>query len=79
VPLGPDALLSRGVMGAGCIDLAGMTRSVEAAGYAGDVEAEIFSADLWAAPPAEAFDAVLRGYLDHVAPHCAPAAVGGRT
>jgi sugar phosphate isomerase/epimerase len=78
VPLGPDALLSRGVMGEGCVDLAGITRAVEAAGYTGDVEAEIFSADLWAAPPAAAFDAVRRGYLAHVAPHLAPAAVGGR-
>jgi len=76
VPLGPDALLSRGVMGEGCIDLAGMTRAVTATGYAGDVEAEIFSARLWAAPPREAFDAVLRGYLEHVAPHAAP--VGSR-
>jgi sugar phosphate isomerase/epimerase len=68
VPLGPDALLSRGVMGDGCIDLAGLTAAVGAAGYDGDVEVEIFSADLWAAPPGEAFDAVLRGWLEHVAP-----------
>jgi sugar phosphate isomerase/epimerase len=77
VPLGPDALLSRGVMGEGCIDLAGMTRAVEAAGWAGDVEVEIFSAGLWAAPPREAFDAVLRGFLEHVAPYCSPVAPAG--
>ena len=29
------------------------TRSVARAGYRGDVEVEIFNADLWAAPPAE--------------------------
>jgi sugar phosphate isomerase/epimerase len=78
VPLGPDALLSRGVMGEGCIDLAGMTRAVVAAGYDGDVEVEIFSADLWAEPPAAAFDAVLEGYRAHVAPHVALAPWAGR-
>jgi sugar phosphate isomerase/epimerase len=73
VELGADVLLSRGLMGDGCIDLARMTRAVDAAGYDGDIEVEIFSAELWAAPPREAFDAVVRRYLAHVAPFAAPA------
>ena len=45
----PDALLSRGMMGDGHIDFRrAHRRAVAAAGYAGDVEVEIFNADVWA-------------------------------
>ncbi|MFC3505672.1 sugar phosphate isomerase/epimerase family protein [Micromonospora krabiensis] len=50
-PLPPDALLSRGMMGDGHIDFRLLRRAVEAAGYAGDIEVEIFNADVWAADP----------------------------
>jgi sugar phosphate isomerase/epimerase len=50
-PLPPDTLLSRGMMGDGHIDFAALTSAVAAAGYTGDVEVEIFNADVWAADP----------------------------
>ena len=63
LPLGSDVLLSRGLMGTGFIDLAGMTEAVDAVGYAGDIEVEIFNQDLWDLPPTEAFAQVLEAYL----------------
>lgn len=42
-----DMLLDRGMMGDGVIDLRGLRRSVEAVGYRGHVEVEIFSRDHW--------------------------------
>jgi sugar phosphate isomerase/epimerase len=42
-----DMLLDRGMMGDGVIDLRGIRRSAEAAGYRGHVEVEIFSRDHW--------------------------------
>jgi sugar phosphate isomerase/epimerase len=51
-PLGPDVLLSRGLPGDGHVDLAGISALVEAAGYRGDVEVEVFDQALWDADPA---------------------------
>lgn len=42
-----DFLLDRGMMGDGIIDLRGLRRRVEGAGYGGMVEVEIFSRDRW--------------------------------
>lgn len=42
-----DMLLDRGMMGDGVIDLKRIRAQVEAAGYAGAVEVEIFSQDNW--------------------------------
>ncbi len=44
-------LTSRGMMGDGSIDLVGLTRAVEAAGFDGDIEIEIMSDELWALDP----------------------------
>jgi sugar phosphate isomerase/epimerase len=52
-PLPADVLLGRGVMGDGVIDFAPLTRAVAEAGYTGDVEVEIFNAEVWAADPDE--------------------------
>lgn len=68
LPLPADVLLARGVMGDGVIDLPGLTRSVGAAGYDGDIEVEIFNAELWSAPPQQVFDLLLERYLEHVLP-----------
>jgi len=51
-PLGPDVLLSRGMVGDGHIDLPGISALVEAAGYRGDVEVEIFNQGIWDDDPA---------------------------
>ncbi len=42
-----DLLNDRGMMGDGVIDIRGIRQKVEAAGYAGAVEVEIFSTDWW--------------------------------
>ena len=53
-PLPADALLARGVMGDGHIDLPGLTAAVCGAGYRGDVEVEVFNKTLWDMPFADA-------------------------
>lgn len=68
-PLPPDALLSRGMMGDGHIDFARLTSLVSAAGYRGDVEVEIFNADVWAADGRHVVDTVSRRYVELVEPH----------
>jgi sugar phosphate isomerase/epimerase len=68
-PLPADTLLARGMMGDGHIDFPTFTRSVATAGYRGDIEVEIFNADLWAAPPAEVVDTMAKRYLELVQPH----------
>jgi len=51
VPLPADVLLGRAMMGDGVIDFAPLRAAVDAAGYTGDIEVEIFNADVWAADP----------------------------
>lgn len=68
-PLPADTLLARGMMGDGHIDFAEFTRAVSAAGYQGDVEVEIFNADVWAAPPADVVATLARRYVELVQPH----------
>ena len=70
LPLPQDTLLGRGHVGDGVIDFALIAASVEAAGYHGDVEVEIFNAEVWDAPPdqtaatiRERFATVLGGAL----------------
>ena len=52
-PAAPDALLARGMMGDGHIDFPTITRARRPAGYAGDIEVEIFNQDIWDADPAD--------------------------
>jgi sugar phosphate isomerase/epimerase len=70
-PLPADSLLARGMMGDGHIDFPTFTRSVARSGYRGDVEVEIFNAELWAAPPAEVVDTMAERYLELVQPYLA--------
>jgi sugar phosphate isomerase/epimerase len=48
-----DLLLDRGMMGDGVIDLKGIRRMIEAAGFFGHQEVEIFSAENWWKRPGE--------------------------
>jgi sugar phosphate isomerase/epimerase len=48
-----DLLLDRGMMGDGVIDLRGIRRMIEAAGFHGPQEVEIFSAENWWKRPGE--------------------------
>ncbi|WP_322937806.1 sugar phosphate isomerase/epimerase family protein [Nocardioides bizhenqiangii] len=68
-PLPPDALLSRGMMGDGHIDFAHLSRCVAAAGYRGDVEVEIFNAEVWEADGHAVLDTLARRYVELVEPH----------
>lgn len=65
-PFPADALLSRGMMGDGHIDFRHLRRLVEAAGYDGPIEVEIFNADLWATDPDEVVALMRKRYDDHV-------------
>jgi len=65
-PLPADTLLSRGMIGDGHIDFAMLRRAVDAAGYHGDIEVEIFNADVWAADPDEVVVTLARRYVSHV-------------
>ncbi len=46
----PDVLLGRGLMGDGMIELRRLRAAVDAAGYAGPIEVEIFNRTLWERP-----------------------------
>jgi len=46
----PDLLLGRGMMGDGVIELRRLRGLVEAAGYAGPIEVEIFNRSVWDSP-----------------------------
>ena len=65
----PDPLLGRGMMGDGHIEFSAVTRAVLAAGYAGDIEVEIFNADLWAEAPEVVVDTMAQRYVDLVQPY----------
>jgi sugar phosphate isomerase/epimerase len=52
-------------MGEGCIDLKGMRAMVEAAGFTGHHEVEIFSNRWWAADQDEFLARIRQAYLDH--------------
>ncbi|MGH3661295.1 MAG: sugar phosphate isomerase/epimerase family protein [Micromonosporaceae bacterium] len=71
-PLPPDSLLARGMMGDGHIDFAGLKASVDAAGYTGDIEVEIFNADLWASDPGQALATVIDRYRAHLSSPASP-------
>ncbi len=71
-PLPPDTLQSRAMVGDGHIDFASFTAAVAATGFAGDVEVEIFNADIWAAPGDRVVSTLARRYVELVEPHLAP-------
>jgi sugar phosphate isomerase/epimerase len=62
-----DLLTDRGMMGDGVIDLRGFRRMIEAAGFHGPQEVEIFSAQDWWKRPGEE---VLRTCIDRWRAHC---------
>jgi len=58
-----DVLLDRGMMGDGVADLRGIRAAVEAAGYRGPCEVEIFSAaNWWQRDPADALDVIVQRF-----------------
>jgi sugar phosphate isomerase/epimerase len=65
-PLPEGVLLGRGQLGDGCVDLRGLREAVDAAGYRGAVEVEIFNPGLWARDGAEVLAEVAERYRRHV-------------
>src|SRR5438105_4626531 len=62
----PDHLLGRGMMGDGVIQLRRLREAVEAAGYTGPIEVEIFNQHIWDTPG----DEVLALMKDRFSTHC---------
>lgn len=62
----PDLLHARGMMGEGVIDIRRIRQAVEAAGYGGSIEVEIFNRSLWSRPGDEVLEAMKASYLEHV-------------
>ena len=61
-----DVLNDRGLMGEGCIDIPAIRAQVEAAGFAGDIEVEIFSTRHWAGDQSAWLESIKNAYRDHV-------------
>nr|WP_231751096.1 sugar phosphate isomerase/epimerase family protein [Mycobacterium sp. NAZ190054] len=68
VPMAADPLVSRGMMGDGVIDFGAITRLVRDAGYAGDVEVEIFNETLWATDGVEVLETMKQRFRELVLP-----------
>jgi sugar phosphate isomerase/epimerase len=61
LPLPPNRR-RRGLMGEGCIDLAGFRSMVEAAGFAGPYVVEVLNEELSALPPEAAIRRIVEAY-----------------
>jgi sugar phosphate isomerase/epimerase len=66
-PLPAGALLGRALPGAGCVQLRRFREAVDAAGYAGPIEVEVFAEQVWSRPGHEVLAEAIAGYLAHVA------------
>lgn len=60
-----DLLNDRGLMGEGCINLREIRAWVEAAGFAGYNEVEIFSTERWAGDQTQYVEQIKRAYIEH--------------
>ena len=69
LPLAAEPLHSRGYMGDGYIDFPSITRMIKDAGYAGDIEVEIFNEDVWATPADAAAKIIADRFEELVLPH----------
>jgi sugar phosphate isomerase/epimerase len=63
----PDMLEGRGMMGDGVIELRRLRAAVDAAGYSGPIEVEIFNRALWELPGDELVRLMCQRYREHVA------------
>ncbi|MFJ8748443.1 sugar phosphate isomerase/epimerase family protein [Streptomyces sp. NPDC102441] len=64
-PLPAGVLVGRGQLGDGCVDFRTMRAQVEATGFDGPIEVEIFNEGLWARDGAEVIAEVAARYLEH--------------
>lgn len=61
-----DPLVSRGMMGDGVIELRRVREAVDALGYDGPIEVEIFNEAVWAMPGDKVLESTKERYLEHV-------------
>jgi sugar phosphate isomerase/epimerase len=61
-----DFLNDRGLMGEGCINIPQIRGWVEDTGFAGDIEVEIFSTELWQTDQTQFVERIKQAYLKHV-------------
>ncbi|MFE9816302.1 sugar phosphate isomerase/epimerase family protein [Streptomyces sp. NPDC005773] len=64
-PLPAGVLLGRGQLGDGSVDFRAFRTAVEATGFDGPIEVEIFNEDLWARDGAEVLAEVAARYAEH--------------
>ncbi|MBW5248862.1 sugar phosphate isomerase/epimerase [Streptomyces sp. P01-B04] len=64
-PLPAGVLLGRGQLGEGSVDFRAFRTAVEATGFDGPIEVEIFNEDLWARDGAEVLAEVAARYVEH--------------
>jgi sugar phosphate isomerase/epimerase len=62
----PDLLMGRGMMGDGVIELRRLRQAVDAAGYRGPIEVEIFNQAIWNTPGDETLALMVQRYLECV-------------
>ncbi|MES2221540.1 MAG: sugar phosphate isomerase/epimerase family protein [Acidobacteriota bacterium] len=65
VPL-PGILMGRAMMGHGIIDLRRLRLAVDATGYNGPIEVEIFNDEIWNSADAGLLQQIQQGFLEHV-------------
>jgi len=68
-PLPHDVLLARHYPGDGVIDFAAISALVQAAGFTGDVEVEIFNQEIWDSPAADVVARTVASFAAAVGPH----------
>ncbi|SEF62762.1 Sugar phosphate isomerase/epimerase [Thermomonospora echinospora] len=65
-PLPAGVLTGRGLLGDGCVELRRLRQAVDAAGYDGPIEVEIFNEELWAMPGPRVLALCLERFREHV-------------
>ncbi|WP_329522043.1 sugar phosphate isomerase/epimerase family protein [Spirillospora sp. NBC_01491] len=65
-PLPEGVLTGRGMLGDGCVELRRFREAVDAVGYTGPIEVEIFNEAVWAMPGPDALALCLERYREHV-------------
>ena len=62
----PDMLNGRGMMGDGVIEIRRLRQAVEAGGYTGPIEVEIFNQDLWKLPGEQLLTLMCERFIEYV-------------
>ena len=60
----PDTLLGRGMMGDGVIDIRRIRGAVQATGYAGPIECEVFNRRIWDTPGSDVLELMKQRFLE---------------